>query len=496
MKKAFSILILSFSYCAIAAPINNTQTITTSNTIKPNDDPVQELLQHNDYLQQQQNKQLTKEDQFFSQNTQQPQNMVLEIHSFEELTYALMQAINLKHQELIQKLLEVYQADPNAEPAMIAFAKANLALNDGHLYTAIEDYQQSLQLAPFFDRAKLDLARLYFADNRLNASQKLFKEVNLPHNPNVMSKVNQYLTAIDKRESWHGNVMLGYGYTNNLNQSPKQTKTYIGNFFGEIAKITQKSPTAINTAGLKYEIALNKYHNIYNNHGIQFKAFAYGDWYRDQQKFNEHHLNLNIGYRYHNRQSDFSLSPIFERIENGGKYFEKDYGIQAKYAYDNLEKNYSIYTIEYKKERNQINDLKDYNGDSLRLAFTDIYALTANTTLYGGLVYNSKTHTKNKADQYRRYIGFLGIEKNFDIGLKLDLSANIKRTLYRGYNETFQEKRQDTEQTYSATLSIPRWEIYHFTPSIHYQYIKNKSNIDWVYSYKKNSVYLKMEMRF
>ena len=64
------------------------------------------------------------------------------------------------------------------------------------------------------------------------------------------------------------------------------------------------------------------------------------------------------------------------------------------------------------------------------------------------------------------------------------------------YAETFLARRHDFEQNYTLVVQMPRFEFYGMTPNLTYRYNHNKSNVDWLYSYDKHNISLKLEHRF
>ena len=64
------------------------------------------------------------------------------------------------------------------------------------------------------------------------------------------------------------------------------------------------------------------------------------------------------------------------------------------------------------------------------------------------------------------------------------------------FTPVLEARRHDFEQNYTLILSAPRWAFYGLTPNLTYQYNQNNSNVEWLYSYDKHNVSLKLEHRF
>ncbi|MNJ42490.1 RNA polymerase sigma factor [compost metagenome] len=83
------------------------------------------------------------------------------------------------------------------------------------------------------------------------------------------------------------------------------------------------------------------------------------------------------------------------------------------------------------------------------------------------------------------------------------VAYNLMIDHYRRYGE----KRYDNdasaffdtlvdEQNYTFILRAPRLAVQDIVPSLTVKYNKVESNIDWLYSYDKNSISLKLEKQF
>ena len=187
---------------------------------------------------------------------------------------------------------------------MILFAEANIAFNQGNTKKAIQLYEQLVQQEPDFTRGKLDLAKLYFLNWQNNQSKILFNQIALPQQPNVMARVNQYLSQLDYRQSWQGSFSFGTIYNSNLNQSGNETsKEIVENSYLGTLEFTRTRPTIQKSTGFSYEAVLNKYTEILNNQGIIFKGLAYGEFYPKKSEFTEHNISLGLGYRFKDQKN-------------------------------------------------------------------------------------------------------------------------------------------------------------------------------------------------
>ncbi|MEJ1965016.1 MAG: surface lipoprotein assembly modifier [Gammaproteobacteria bacterium] len=90
----------------------------------------------------------------------------------------------------------------------------------------------------------------------------------------------------------------------------------------------------------------------------------------------------------------------------------------------------------------------------------------------------------------------LGTSLRWPGGFNSTLFASYRRRDYGAYSALLEAQRRDQEQNYTAILTVPRWQVFGMTPNITLRHNRVKSNIDWLYTYRKNLVSLKLERQF
>lgn len=448
------------------------------------------------FKQQNQEQRFIQQDSFLTKITINNQEFIVN-ENLESIITALFLAINHKQNDEIKKLLKIYQQYPQAENGMILFSEANIAFNEGNTQKAIQLYKELVETEPDFTRGKLDLAKLYFLDWQNLNSQRLFQEINLPTQPNVMNRVNQFLTQLDRRQSWQGSFSLGGVYNSNLNQSGNETvkEIVVNPYFGAL-EFTRTRPKIQKGYGLSYETSLSKYHNIKGHHGIIFKGFAYGEFYPKYLEFTEHNISLGLGYRFKDQSNQFDLYPTFEKTHAYHHWYSERKGVSLTYSKVINPNLYLSLQAEHKWEKYQNSELSHHNGKILFLSTTTVYNLSNDWTLFGGIDYLRKYSTESKVDQYNRKGIRLGINKAFEIGVELTAQAIFRKTNYAAYNALLGKTRKDNEQKYLFTLSIPKFSFYDIIPSINITHTKHQSNAEMLYRYKQNEIAIKFEKIF
>jgi outer membrane protein len=115
--------------------------------------------------------------------------------------------------------------------------------------------------------------------------------------------------------------------------------------------------------------------------------------------------------------------------------------------------------------------------------------------LFGG-VDLSQRNARDSTQAYLQKGVRLGVAKDFEVGVSAVLFASYRQRQYDAYSAIVDERRNDDEQGYTFILRAPRLAVMDVVPSLTVKYNKVVSNVDWLYSYDKNSISLKLEKQF
>ena len=425
----------------------------------------------------------------------------------DDLAKALYLAVMQKQWGNAAVYLKHYQQYQDYDQALTDFAEGALARAQGQLKLAEQKFQSSLNKQPNNLICELELARVLFEQQKNKEAARLFTSIQnklgqsdravIP--PEVEQTVNLFVKALNQRDSWQGSVAIGPSYATNLNSSSEQSKTWTlygmdqdGNIIP--AHMTRGSPKAISAKGVDYEASLIKRFSLYGNHGISLRGLAYGQSYDDHADYNESTLNINAGYSFFDLKNQISIAPLFEhkRYANDGLY--NAWGARAEWmrfiAADKAFKlEAEIKDLDYQK-------YKTLDGKESSAMFTFWKILPKQWTLFSGLdVLDHNTQEKYMA-AYQQQGGRLGLSKSWNVGLNTTLFTSYRWRQFDRYAESLEARRHDFEQNYTFVVQMPRFKFYGVTPNLTYRYNQNSSNVDWLYSYDKHNVSLKLEHRF
>lgn len=425
-----------------------------------------------------------------------------------DLAKALYLAVMQKQWLKATVYLKHYKKYVGYDRALTDFAEGAVARSQGQLKLAEQKFQSSLKQQPHNLICELELARVLFEQQKNKEAARLFISIQdklkqsdpavIPSG--VLTTVNTFVQALKKRDSWQGSVSAGYTYVSNLNSSSEQSKTWTlygkdsdGNII-PIEQVTRGTPKAESATGLDYEASLIKRYAIKGHHGVALRALAFGQSYNDHAAFNESTININAGYSYFDLKNQIGVSPLFEHKRYGNNGLYNAWGARAEWMhFISADKAFKL-----EAESKDLNYQKYKTLDGVESsAFATFWKILPNQwTVFSGLdVVDHSTQEKYMA-AYQQQGVRLGLSKSWSTGFNTTLLSSYRWRVFDKYAETFLARRHDFEQNYTFVMQMPRFEFYGMTPNLTYRYNHNKSNVDWLYSYDKHNISLKLEHRF
>ncbi|AKH64274.1 MULTISPECIES: porin family protein [Photorhabdus] len=418
-----------------------------------------------------------------------------------EVGQALYLAINHQQVKDVERFLPMYQKLPGHDSQLVHFAQANLARSQGDLVAAEQHYQTVLHQQPDFTRAKLELARVYYENQKNREASLLFNEISAANHDNenklppaVIKNITSYQDAIELRNAWRGSFAVGYIFNDNTNMSPNKPpfcKEYAEN--GSCI-VERKLPLAKKANGISYDATLRKIYQLSGHHGISLRSMTYGESYRNHSEENENTTSAYLGYNYKAQKNDFLIGPIieFNHVGNHSRY--RTTGMKTEWM-NILSKNLAL-NLEGEYKQFRYHKLYNHNDGNMTSVYATLsYYLTDQTITFTGGDWVNKTSVE-KADDYQQKGIRAGISTQLYPGINAVVFTVLRQRQFGDYSVPLGARRKDNEQLYSAIISMPKFDVFGLTPVITYRYRKNNSNVDWLYSYNKNEVLIKFEKYF
>ena len=422
-------------------------------------------------------------------------------NNLDELGRAVYLSIERQQWPMAEEYLRRYDALAGHDPMLVAFANGALARADGNLEQAERYYRELLALQADFLPGQLELARVLFENRKDREADQAFNRISSSLSPSdaramgLGKTVDSFMQALDNRESWQGSIAIGPTWSDNLNQSSESSVTYELATDEGIYRVERSLPKAVSAHGVDYEATLNKRVAISGHHGVFMRSLLYGQAYEEQSKFNEGTLINNVGYSYHDVRNQYALGPSFEFNTLGDDAMYSAWGLRGEWLHTLSATRMFKLEGEYKDMAYKHAINANYEGGIGSVYATLWQALPNRWTLFGGLDLTQRD-TRDKTQAYLQKGVRLGVAKDFDLGVSAVLFASYRKRQYDAYSAFLDARRNEDEQGYTFILRAPRLAVYDVVPSLTLKYNKVQSNIDWLYSYDKNSISLKLEKQF
>lgn len=317
--------------------------------------------------------------------------------------------------------------------------------------------------------------------------------------PEVQKTVQLFVKALAQRDAWQGSIAVGPTYASNLNSSSEQSKTWTlygmdkdGNIIP--AQITRGSPKAVSAQGLDYDASLIKRFSIQENHGVALRALAYGQSYDNQSNYNESTINVNAGYSYYDLKNQINFSPLFEHKRYGNESLYDAWGGRIEWM--RFISGDKALKLEAEIKDFDYHTYKTLNGQERSVLATFWKILPEQWTFFGGLDVLDRSTQEQYIAAYQQQGIRLGISKPWNIGINTTLLSSYRWRQFDKYAKVYEARRHDFEQNYTFVVQMPRFKFHGVTPNLTYRYNHNDSNVDWLYTYDKHNVSLKLEHRF
>ena len=135
----------------------------------------------------------------------------------------LNQAVDQQMWDMVAHLIPLYAQVSPRDETLLSFARARLAHARGQYVQAIDAYRAILADKPTLTPIRLYLAQALFENQQNEAAVFQFEKIRADQPPaEVVQTVEQYLTAIRRRNAWRVDGWLNYLNDNNVNNAPSE----------------------------------------------------------------------------------------------------------------------------------------------------------------------------------------------------------------------------------------------------------------------------------
>ena len=418
----------------------------------------------------------------------------------DEIGRALYVSVARKQWRDARRFLTAYQKLGGHDPMLVEYTLGALAREHGDLADAERHYRTLLSIKADFIPGRLELARVLFDNHKDRDAERTFRAARDllasggPQAEGVIVTVDAYLDALKRRRSWQGSLALGPGYSSNLNQSSASYTCLLATEDGTCL-VDRQVPDAIKAMGVNFEATLSRDMPLAGHSGLRARAILFGDLYPDHNDYSQATAIARFGYQYQTARDAISLSPSFEIGSLGTSVLYTAPGLNAEWTQTVSPRTLLRLEGNYRDFRYRDTAFAPQNGPLTDIAVTAWHSLTPTLTMFGGPDLAARD-TKSLVEAYRQWGGRLGFNKAFRNAASLFLMGSYRYRRHRAYSELFEAQRKDRQFNIIGIARLPVLRLGPFVPEVVVQYNRVKSSIDWLYSYKRTTVSMRLSHAF
>ena len=407
--------------------------------------------------------------------------------------------LSLQHRQwpAVQRFLAEYLTLPDRDPLLVHYAQGAVARNDGRYRDAEREYRALLALKPDFLPGRLELARVLFEDQQDREAEQAFAAIAAsldagdPKTEGVRNSVAGFRQALANRRGWNGTVALGPAWSDNVNRTSASSICLLS--LEGRCYFSRSTPEAITAFGLDYDASAERRLPLRGHHGLYARALLFGQGYRDNSAYNELTAFTQAGYSYRSGRHSLALAPSFDYYALGNRALYGAWGAHAEWSWTLSPRALLKLEGDWKDLRYRRREYAASYDAVVRSAYATYFrSLDARWTVFAGVDVSGSAAVRDTEAYVQRGVR-LGGSLQWPAGVSAALFASYRWRDYGAYSAALGARRHDTEQGYTLVLRAPRLAIARFTPLLTLRHNRVGSDVDWLYSYQRNTVSLKLE---
>ena len=134
----------------------------------------------------------------------------------------LIPAVLQNNEQAVELLLPMYKNLPNQDPFLRDWAEAISAKSQGNFADAVARYRSLFAQKSDVPALRYQLAQSLFLNNNNEAAKDQFQKLRAENlSPDSVAIIDQYLTALNKRDQWKFSGGMSFLNETNINNAPK-----------------------------------------------------------------------------------------------------------------------------------------------------------------------------------------------------------------------------------------------------------------------------------
>lgn len=427
---------------------------------------------------------------------------VINSHNEKDFQVSVFQAVNQKNWSAVNDYSSEIERNIGTENSLYYFLQGMLAFERKNNLEAINLLNRAIHYQPDFIRAKLELITIYLKNKNKNLAKELINEL-LSHQ-NIPEKIKERLRYLlntpeykhtNTRNPFSAQIAIGYQYQDNINQTADGDSICTEQHLTSgicLQKWTATEQDSAQGVFLRTELSYQK--NIHPAHVWLNQLSINHKQYVNEPQYNELSTQIYSRYQYQQPRYQLHIGPKIY-YENSG-ITGHNYGVGIRWGGIWQPSQASQWLLIAGQEIKQLSIPNNpyANGSHFYhqliitrpLFFGDFFQLTEFSHHY---------HRDTSKDHHQ--IQFItGVDWQSIPYVEPNISVSGYQQKFQNFNTILQTKRRDRGVGVHVKIKTKHWQLAGFTPTLAFSHHYIKSNVDWLYSHRRNHVQLFFERRF
>lgn len=408
------------------------------------------------------------------------------IESIEDMISA---AIVAKDWAVLPKLLVDYRTRADHDRTLYHYAQGAYDRAMGRQREAIRHYEIIAQDESLI-YPRFDLAVMYFENKQYRDADALFATLKPLMPVQISGLIDRYQAAIAKAQRWQPSAGFNFEQTDNVNNaSDLRTFEINGATF---VRSEDSLPQSAN--GIRYDVGIDKQHNVAGNHYLYASADVDGVYYWDNRDYDEVSVRGELGYRYRDATRTLSLTPFVGRNWLGGDAYSDQYGTTISLS-QRLSPQFQGYVSATHLQRRYDDEstARRYDGYSNDGVAMVMYQPNAQWLYHFG-VDTRRERLKDAAESSNRSGVRLGVGY-YGEQLGAQASVRFSQRQFNAPNFWYDTVRRDHEINASAAVWHNKLSYKGFIPKLNYRYQEIDSNLP-LYDRRSQAWFITIDKQF
>lgn len=352
------------------------------------------------------------------------------IENPELLAKFLDRALELRSWDGVAHLLPLYAQVSPRDETLLSFARARLAHGRGQYVQAIEGYRAILAAQPKLTPIRLYLAQALFENQQNEAAVFQFEKIRADQPPaEVAQLVEQYLTAIRRRNGWRVEGWLNYLSDDNVNNASNQRVISINGQPTSLVLTTDSLPKK--AQGLGYGLNIGRDVYVSDQNALTGSVSVNGKSYWNQHPYDDVMARVNFGYQRQTARMYTAVVPFYQKRWFANQAYSQTIGVRLSGSYM-VRPDWQVGAA-YEYGRNRYDERSYLNGDTHFVSFSASHALDSTTQLMLG-VDVARDRTQDASDSSWRTGARAGLTHDFASGFSAQLQGAAARKSFDAPN--------------------------------------------------------------